>query len=311
MADPDQASGPPLTARLYVSDLDGTLLRSDATLSATARDGLNQLLDAGLAFTVATARSAPAIRALLAGVRLTLPVIEVNGAFISDVISGRHVRRCLLAVEVAGAAVRALLEASLEPILTSWDGVDDHVYYGQGAQLNRGNAWYVAEKLAYGDPRLRCRDDIAEVVGIERIAAVTTFLPHSQATALADQLRLLLGDFALVTSAPSSYVSGYSEVQVVHPKAEKGSAVSRLRESLGLTDGTLTVFGDHLNDLPMFEVADHAIATANANPAVLARADRVIEANDDDGVVRFLLTEHGGPRSRAPAPVDHRERDST
>jgi 5-amino-6-(5-phospho-D-ribitylamino)uracil phosphatase len=289
----------------------GTLLRSDATLSATARDGLNQLLDAGLAFTVATARSASAIRALLAGVRLTLPVIELNGAFISELNSGHHVRRRLLADGVADAAVRALLEASLEPILTSWDGAADHVYYNHGAQLNRGNAWYIAEKHAYGDPRLSCRDDLAEVVGSERIATVTTFLPHSQATALADQLRLLLGDFALVTSAPNGYVPGYSEVQVAHSEAQKGSAVSRLRESLGLADHRLTVFGGHLNDLPMFEVADHAIATANADPVVLARADRVIEANDDDGVVRFLLMEHVGPGSRAPVPVDRPQRDST
>lgn len=284
-----------MTAHLYVSDLDGTLLRSDATLSAAARDGLNQLLDAGLAFTVATARSTPAIRALLAGVRLTLPVIELNGAFISDLNSGHHVQQRMLAVEVAAAAVRALLKASLEPILTSWDGVDDHVYYRDGAQLNGGNAWYISEKHGYGDPRLRRHDDLADVAGIERIAAVTTFLPDSQATALADKLRLLLGDFALVTSAPNGYIPGYTEVQIFHPEAEKGSAITRLRENLGLADGPLTVFGDHLNDLPMFELADHAIATANAHPAVLERADRVVEANNDDGVIRFLLTEHGDP----------------
>lgn len=293
-----------MTAPLYVSDLDGTLLCSDGTLSATARDGLNQLLDAGLAFTVATSRSAPAIRALLGGVRLTLPVVELNGAFITDLNSGRHVRRRMLAVEVADAAVRTLLEASLEPILTSWDGVDDHVYYHHGSQHNPGNAWYIAEKRAYGDPRLRRHEGLAEIAGTEQIATVTTFLPHSQATALADQLRLLLGDFALVISAPNGYVPGYSELQIAHPQAQKGSAVSRLRDSLGLADATLTVFGDHLNDLPMFDVADHAIATANAHPAVLARADRVVETNDDDGVVHFLLMEHGGQGSRAPLPID-------
>lgn len=293
-----------MTARLYVSDLDGTLLRSDATLSAGARDGLNQLLDAGLASTVATSRSAPAIRALLAGLRLRLPIIELNGAFISDLNSGHHVQERTLDPEVADAAVRALLEASLEPILTTWDGVDDHVYYHHGAQPNPGNAWYIAEKRAYGDPRLRPHHDLVEIVDVEPIATVTTFLRHPQAAALADRLRGLLGDVALVTSAPNSYVPGFSEVQIVHPQAEKGSAVTRLRESLGLTDTTLTVFGDHLNDLPMFDVADHAIATANAHPAVLARADRVVEANDDDAVLRFLLKEHGRPEPRAPMPGD-------
>ena len=292
-----------MNARLYISDLDGTLLRSDATLSSTARDGLNQLLDAGLAFTIATSRSVPAIRALLAGVRLTLPVIELNGVFISDLNSGHHVCQRTLAGDVADTAVRAMLDGSLEPILTSWDGVDDHVYYDSGAQHNPGTAWYIAEKDAYCDPRLRCCDDIADVVGIERIATVTTFLPHSLADALADQLRLLLGDFGLVTSAPNGYVAGYSEVQVAHPEAEKGTAVSRLRESLGLGDHGLTVFGDHLNDLPMFDVADHAVATANANPVVLAQADRVIDANDEDAVVRFLLMEYDDPRPRAPVPA--------
>jgi Cof subfamily protein (haloacid dehalogenase superfamily) len=290
-----------LTERLYVSDLDGTLLRSDATLSATARDGVNQLLDAGLTFTVATARSAPAVRTILAGVRLELPVIELNGAFISDLNSGHHLQRRLLAVEVPDVAVRALLEASLQPILTTWDGADDHVYYDHGGQLNPGNAWYVAEKRAYGDPRLRQHYDLADVAGTEQIATVTTFLPHPQATALADELRFLLGEFALVTSAPNSYVPGYSEVQVAHLEAQKGSAVSRLRQSLGMADSTLTVFGDHLNDLSMFEAADHTIATANAHPAVLPRADRIIESNDDDGVVHFLQMEQGGPLTTIPS----------
>lgn len=109
-----------------------------------------------------------------------------------------------------------------------------------------------------------------------------------------------------MTSTQKSYVPGYAEVQITHPEAQKGSALTRLRDSLGLTDATLTVFGDHLNDLPMFEVADHAIATANSHPAVIAQADRVIEANDNDGVLRFLQMERGGPRSRASLPADRR-----
>lgn len=99
----------------------------------------------------------------------------------------------------------------------------------------------------------------------------------------------------MVTSTPNDYIPGYCEVQVTHPEAQKGSAVTRLRDILGLADATLTVFGDNFNDLPMFDAADHTIATANSHPAILARAERVIVVNDDDGVVRFLLMERGGP----------------
>lgn len=77
-------------AEVYVCDLDGTLLRSDGTLSAFSRQGLNRLLDAGIGLTVASARGTPGMRSLLAGVAIRLPVIELNGAFVSELESGRH-----------------------------------------------------------------------------------------------------------------------------------------------------------------------------------------------------------------------------
>ena len=61
---------------VYVSDLDGTLLRSDATLSVFSRDTLTRLLSEGLLFTVASARSVASIRPILAGLKLPLPIIE-------------------------------------------------------------------------------------------------------------------------------------------------------------------------------------------------------------------------------------------
>jgi hypothetical protein len=68
----------------YVSDLDGTLLRSNATLSSYSKKILQQLLHEGLHFTVASARSVFSMWPILDGLRLSLPVIEFNGAFISD-----------------------------------------------------------------------------------------------------------------------------------------------------------------------------------------------------------------------------------
>jgi hypothetical protein len=74
---------------IYVCDLDGTLLRSDGTLSNFAREGLNRLLD-GVQLTVASSRATPAMRVLLAGVELHLPVIEFNGAFVLLAVAGRE-----------------------------------------------------------------------------------------------------------------------------------------------------------------------------------------------------------------------------
>lgn len=60
--------------------------------------------------------------------------------------------------------------------------------------------------------------------------------------------------------------------------------------------GRLVCFGDNINDLPMFAVADASYATANANRAVRAAASGVIGASDDDAVVHRITALHGAPR---------------
>ena len=64
--------------------------RSDATLSARTRDGLVKALGRGVWITVATARSASGARHVLEGVPLQLPIIECNGAYVTDLASGRR-----------------------------------------------------------------------------------------------------------------------------------------------------------------------------------------------------------------------------
>ena len=64
---------------LYVSDLDGTLLQNDATLSPYARDELNRMMDEGLQFTVSSARSTGTIIDILKGLKLQLPCALFNG----------------------------------------------------------------------------------------------------------------------------------------------------------------------------------------------------------------------------------------
>ncbi|NEC88393.1 HAD hydrolase family protein [Streptomyces sp. SID12501] len=272
---------------LHVLDLDGTLLRSDATLGAYARDGLNALLDAGTSLTVASARSAVAIRSLLAGVRLTLPVIELNGAFLTDLASTRHLAHRTLGPDTATAALDALTQLGAEPVLTTWDGTHDRVLHGPCS--NSATAWYAQEKRAHGDPRISAyQDPYAEVVGT-RTAAVIAFVPDEQAKTAVMVLEEALGATATVLAAANRYVPGWTEVQVAHPEAEKGFAVRELVRTTSLGHLPLTVYGDHLNDLPMFAVADRAVAPANAHPDVLARATVVTAANDEDGIVRYLL----------------------
>jgi 5-amino-6-(5-phospho-D-ribitylamino)uracil phosphatase len=231
------------------------------------------------------------MRSLLAGVGLTLPVIELNGAFISEFGSGRHLTSNLLPAQVASAAVDAIAATGADPVLTAWDGNSDHVYFSPRA--NEGTSWYVEEKRAYHDSELAPCGDLRAVVKEEQIAAITGFVKDAEATALTELLNELVGDVAIVYSARNYYCAGWTEVQVQHRNAEKGAAVPGLLAAGGLLGASVVACGDHLNDLGLFSIADRRIAPANAHSAILERADEVVRPNDEDGIVRYLLDHHG------------------
>lgn len=278
------------TAAVHVCDLDGTLLRSDGTLSAFSRDGLNRLLAAGVNLTVASARGTPGMRSLLSGVEIRLPVIELNGAFVSEIGSGRHLVSNVLSDGESCAAVAIILETGNDPVITTWDGKRDGVHFG--ARTNESTAWYVEEKKKYRDPRLAPCDDLLGVARDEDVAQVATFAVDAEATALAERLRGAIGDGAIVHSAANVYWPGWTEITIQHRDAVKGAAIPALLEACGSPGVDAVVCGDHLNDLSMFAVAAHSIAPANAHPEVLGSATRVVASNDEDGVVRHLLDCH-------------------
>ena len=76
--------------RLYISDLDGTLLRSGAKLSDRSYRVLQRMLDLEVPFTIATARSIVSVREILKGLPLKLPVICSNGAYIAYLDDQKH-----------------------------------------------------------------------------------------------------------------------------------------------------------------------------------------------------------------------------
>ncbi|MCF2530080.1 HAD-IIB family hydrolase [Yinghuangia soli] len=286
----DRMPTTPAAAPLIVCDLDGTLLRPDATASDYTRAALGRLIAAGTALTIATARGVPSIRALLAGVELPLPVIELNGAYISDPGTGAHLDHHTLDAATASAVVDCLVAAGIEPTLTTWDGTADHVDFG--ALSNESARWFHDEKAAAGDPRLRYCTDFAALARTSTVALIRLAVPHDDAERTAKLLDGVCGDRATVLGIRNDYIPGWTEFSVHGPTADKGSALRGLRARIGHT-GPLVVCGDHLNDLPMFDAADgpddRRVAPATAHPDVLARATDVAGPNHEDGIARFLL----------------------
>ena len=273
---------------LYVSDLDGTLLDDDARLSDSTRADLVELLDDGLAFTVASARSVASIRRMLDGVRLSLPVIEFNGAFLSDLDTGKHLSVRAIDAALAAAVFADIAQTGVEPLLSTFDGREDHLYFG--AVANAGLQWYLDDRTSRGDRRLRRVSDVSRGLA-EGVVCLTVIGQQSTV----DELRLHLEDRwstdLQIHCFENRYNPGWFWLTVHHAEATKDRAVAKLRADWGLAETELVVFGDAENDLGMFEVADRAIAVENAVPQLLQRATQVIAANTEDSVMRFIRSD--------------------
>lgn len=272
--------------RLFVSDLDGTLLRPDASLSAYARDALNRMIDAGLLFTVASARSAFSMRGILDGLRLPLPVIEHNGAYVTrlweqhTLVSRPMCRLAALDLVAEGLA------RGVAPVVSTLTPEGQRVYVPTEA-LNEGQRWFWEDRRRVGDTRVRPHVQPAELpdetlMGLTFIALRHTLEPLA---ALArDGVRSPVQSYFY----QNNYNPGWHWLTVHAPEATKAHGLRWLAEHLGVPLSHATVFGDEINDLPMFGAAGEAIAVDNAVPAVRRAATRVIGGHDDDSVVRYL-----------------------
>jgi hydroxymethylpyrimidine pyrophosphatase-like HAD family hydrolase len=93
---------------------------------------------------------------------------------------------------------------------------------------------------------------------------------------------------AVGTLAEVSHSGARGLAEIGPPGVSKATALARWAASLGVAAGDVWAAGDAPNDLPMLAWAGLACAVANAHPAVLAAAARVLPANDDDGVAVLL-----------------------
>lgn len=265
-------------ATLYVSDLDFTLLGRDATLSARTIAVINELVGAGQLFTYATARSYYAASRITTELHLHLPLITYGGAVLADPVDGTFLDVRPLPVPTV-EAIKAT--DKVEPILFCMVDGRDRVCWRE-QRVSPFVRTFLARRT--GDPRLL---PIADWRALPSDCVFSATLIGERAEIL--DLRAAL-DSSLVdcftTLGPDGYDPEQTWLEIYAKDATKAAAITRLRQNI--TAQRLVVFGDNLNDVPMFEMADYACAVANAVPEVLAIADEVVSSNDEDGVASWL-----------------------
>lgn len=265
---------------LYVSDLDGTLLGAEPRLPEEAVPLLNEMLDAGLPFTVATARSWTSAEPIVRLLHLKHPVVAYNGAFLVDPVTGRDIDRCLFDAQQMQRVARVFLDAGLSPMVYAQIDGRQKVSWLKSLE-SEGIREYARDRA--GDPRLRPVETMealfqGEVFYLSSFARRETLLP------LEPKARAL--DFAHTSFTSDAYKPDWYWLEISRFDATKATGVDKLRKLTGIP--RIVCFGDNLNDLPMFRVADECYAVANARPELKAAATGVIGSNVEMGVPRFL-----------------------
>ncbi|MBF0430121.1 MAG: HAD family phosphatase [Fibrobacteria bacterium] len=271
--------------KLYISDLDGTLLTSKTTLSKKSREGLQELLAEGMPFTVNTLRSLMSIKPLLSGLPLTIPVIGLNGALILDYATGEKLR--IFDIDQTKQEELAVFfeNQKLYPSYFSLDG-DEKLSFGKLA--NAGIESSYRERIQAKDKRLCRYTSPHEVVGGSWIGITVIDVPHKIRDA-AEELNSRFGAY-INTSVTESLETppGYLWLTVSSVRASKKFAIEALKKDFGYKDYTIVAFGDQPSDIPMFEASDISIAVENAHPAVKECADKIIGHHNDDAVIKYL-----------------------
>jgi len=270
---------------LFVSDLDGTLLRSDGTLSEHSRSSLTELVSAGVHFTVASARTWSEITPLLKGVPLRLPVIAVNGAFLTDFATGRPLLVNHLAADLAGTIYEEILEADLLPFICGFDGQSDKLYYRDLA--NDEMRWFHGILMIHSRHRLCHTNDLREVLS-QQVVSFAVMGPQEKIDRLAGRLAAEYPGRLENFHFQNPYTPGHWWLTIHDAAACKSKALRELADLYDFRMENIVVFGDQLNDLRMFRTAGRAVAVANAEPALKSHADEIIGPNEEDAVVNYI-----------------------
>ncbi|NNN02125.1 MAG: HAD family phosphatase [Acidimicrobiaceae bacterium] len=269
-------SGAPSAAiRLLVSDVDGTLLTPDKTLTNDAIRAVAALGDAGVHFALTSARPPQGLEMLIEPLGVNSPLGALNGALIVD------------------TQMRVLEERTIDDHLTApiIDLLHDHqlsVWVYQGSQwfvLDENGPHIEHESRGCGCRPTKLSDFRSVEGGITKVVGVSDDASHGAAASTA--MGTTFGSQVSATRSQTYFLD------VTHPDANKGRVVRFLAELYGVASEEIATIGDMHNDVSMFAESGLSIAMGNADDAVKAAASKVSRSNDDEGfayaVERFVL----------------------
>jgi Cof subfamily protein (haloacid dehalogenase superfamily) len=250
---------------LVVSDVDGTLLTKDKTLTEGTRRAVRRLEERGVGFTLTSSRPTIGMRFLIEPLGITLPIGAFNGSSIVDA-QLNPIEQHLIPVAAAQRSIEVLNEY----------GVDIWLFTNEQWLARRGDGAYVPleTRTIRADPIIvpdftPYLSSTCKIVGASTDAALLRRCESAMQQALGAQ--------GTAIRSQSYYLD------VTPPGRDKGTFVQAMAKRLGISTGAVATIGDMHNDLAMFRTSGISIAMGNANDDVKKQATHVTASNEDEG----------------------------
>ena len=250
---------------LVVSDVDGTLVTKDKTLTDAAKSAVRRLREAGIGFTITSSRPTVGMRFLIEPLSITLPIGAFNGSSIVDpqlkpieahLIPAAAARRCLDVLNQFGVDI--WLFTNDRWLTRNPDGE----YVPHEKRAIRADPTIVADFTPYLSAACKIVGASSDAALLQRCEAAMQQAVGKEATAVRSQ----------------SYY-----LDVTPPGCDKGTFVEAMAKRLGISTDAVATIGDMQNDLAMFRKSGLSIAMGNATDDVKKVATRVTTSNEDEG----------------------------
>jgi len=266
---------------LYVSDLDGTLLSNDARITDKTLNILNSLIDNGLHFTVATARSIASVKYILKDLKLKLPIILMNGVCIYDPVKKQYINIETFSREDLRLLINLITEYDLKGFMYTIKNEELVTYYED--LNNKALKDFHDERVKNYNKPFNKIDKFSSLMDEPVIYFV-----------LLDRKENLNHIYRLTENLPNInsvfYKDNYSDdmwyLEIFSQRASKYHAMQFLRNSLSIN--YIIGFGDNHNDLSLLKACDKFYAVENAVEELKLKADGIIGKNTEDGVALWL-----------------------
>lgn len=260
--------------RLIATDLDGTFLSPDKTVSETNQAAARRAAQLGVPFVVATGRPVRWLDVIDILATAHSQVIVSNGAAVYDLATRTVVRSFPLDTDVA-LAVAADLRQAIPGISFGFETAVGFGCEPESPSRQRVVPGVLAAPL----------DELAD-----RLGPVIKLLGFHSGLASDDLITLaadVVGDRLTLTHALMA--DPYGMLELTAPGVTKAATLELLCAELGIPAADVVAFGDMPNDLAMLTWAGRGFVVANAHHSLLAAGFTVVPANDADGVGRTVL----------------------